>query len=178
MSLTPLLAGGGVAPPQIATVAQLGLLAGAEVVTGLALGGLVRLFSVALDVAATAIAATASLSQLIGVANEYSPHPIGNLMHLAGLALIMALGFPVLVCDLLRESFVLRPLGAWPDIAALLPTAIDLTQRGFVLAMLLVVFIGAPGAILLAMLGLAVLTPSILSIWADAVADLMQTDLP
>ena len=204
MSLTPLLAGGSVAPPQIATVAQLGLLAGAEVVTGLALGGLVRLFSVALDVAATAIAATASLSQLIGVANEYSPHPIGNLMHLAGLALIMALGFPVLVCDLLRESFVLRPLGAWPDIAALLPTAIDLTQRGFVLAMLLaapfilggflfqllsgmiskampalpVVFIGAPGAILLAMLGLAVLTPSILSIWADAVADLMQTDLP
>lgn len=125
-------------------------------------------------------------------------------MHLAGLALIMALGFPVLVCDLLRESFVLRPLGAWPDIAALLPAAIDLTQRGFVLAMLLaapfilggflfqllsgmiskampalpVVFIGAPGAILLAMLGLAVLTPSILSIWADAVADLMQTDLP
>jgi flagellar biosynthetic protein FliR len=46
--------------------------------------------------------------------NEYSPHPIGSILHLAGLALIMALGFPVLVCQLLRESFQLRPLGAWP----------------------------------------------------------------
>ncbi|RCW82870.1 flagellar biosynthetic protein FliR [Paracoccus lutimaris] len=204
MSLTPLLAEHTLPVQQIGTVTQLAALAGAEVATGLALGGLVRLFAIALDVAATAIAATASLSQLIGAANEYSPHPIGALLHLAGLALIMALGFPVLICDLLSESFQLRPLGGWPDIAALLPMAVGLVQRGFVLAMLLaapfilggflfqllsgmiskvmpalpVVFIAAPGAILLALLALALLTPSILSIWVDAVLDVLQSGLP
>ncbi len=204
MSLTPLLAEQVSVAQDIGTVAQLGLLAGAEVVTGLALGGLVRLFAMALDIAATAIAATASLSQLVGAPNEYSPHPIGSILHLAGLALILALGFPVLVCQLLNDSFQLSPLGAWPDIAELLPSAIALVQRGFMLAMLLaapfilggflfqmlsgmiskvmpalpVVFIAAPGAILLALVGLALLVPSILSIWADAVLDLMQSGLP
>ena len=204
MSLTPLLAEQLVSGQNVGTVAQLGMLAGAEVVTGLALGGLVRLFAMALDVAATAIAATASLSQLVGAPNEYSPHPIGSILHLAGLALILALGFPVLVCQLLNDSFQLRPLGEWPDIAEFLPAAIALVQRGFVLAMLLaapfilggflfqllsgmiskvmpalpVVFIAAPGAILLALLGLALLVPSILSIWAEAVLDLLQSGLP
>ena len=41
-----------------------------------------------------------------------------------------------------------------------------------------VVFIAAPGAILLALVGPALLVPSILSIWADAVLDLMQSGLP
>lgn len=204
MSLTPLLAehaGVGQVP---ATTVHMAMLAGAEVLSGVALGGLVRLFAVALDVAASAIAATASLSQLVGVATEYSPHPIGGILHLAGLALIMALGFPLLVCDLLRESLVLRPLGGSIDVAEILPVAISFVQRGFVLAMMLaapfilggflfqilsgmvskvmpalpVVFIAAPGAILLALLALVVLVPSIISIWADAVMSLVQTELP
>lgn len=204
MSLTPLLAehaGVGQVP---ATTVHMAMLAGAEVLSGLALGGLVRLFAAALDVAASAIAATASLSQLVGVATEYSPHPIGGILHLAGLALIMALGFPLLVCDLLRESLVLRPLGGSIDVAEILPVAISFVQRGFVLAMMLaapfilggflfqilsgmvskvmpalpVVFIAAPGAILLALLALVVLVPSIISIWADAVMSLVQTELP
>ena len=130
--------------------------------------------------AASAIAATASLSQLIGAESEYSPHPVGSLMHLAGLALLMALGFPILLCDLLRESFALGPLGQWPAIADLLPRVIALVQRAFMLAMLLaapfilggflfqvlsgmvskvmpalpVMFIAAPGAILMALLAL------------------------
>lgn len=47
-----------------------------------------------------------------------------------------------------------------------------------VMPALAVVFIAAPGAILLALVGLALLVPSILSIWADAVLDLMQSGLP
>ncbi|WP_347267341.1 flagellar biosynthetic protein FliR [Paracoccus sp. (in: a-proteobacteria)] len=194
MAVTPLLAEQGGPVPAIGGLLQLAALAAAELVTGLALGGLVRLFASALDVAATTIAATASLSQLVGAANEYSPHPIGNVMHLGGLALLMALGFPVLVCDLLRASLDLRPLGAWPQIAELLPAAVALLGKSFVLAMVLaapfilggflfqllsgmiskvmpalpIVFIAAPGAILLALLALAVLVPVVLSIWADA----------
>src|SRR5690606_20073573 len=179
----------------------LAAVAGAEILWGLVLGGLVRLSSAAMDIAATAIAATASLSQLIGAANEYSPHPIGNLLHLAGMALLVALSVPVLAFDLLHESLVLRPLGAWPQVSELLPSAVSLVRQSFVLAMLLaapfilggflfqvlsgmiskvmptlpVVFIIAPGAILMALLGLAVLAPSILAIWADAVLGKMGT---
>lgn len=201
MAVTPLLAEHAPPPGEIGGLLPLAALAGAEILSGLALGGLVRLFASALDIAATAIAATASLSQLVGAANEYSPHPIGNLMHVAGLALLMALGFPVLACDLLRESLVLRPLGAWPQIPDILPGAVSLTRQSFVLAMLLaapfilggflfqalsgmiskvmpalpVVFIAAPGAILLALLALVVLTPTILSVWAEAVLAMMGT---
>ena len=204
MSLTPLLAIHAQTPAQIDTLPTLGMLAAAEIVTGLALGGLVRLFAFALDIAASAIAATASLSQIMGVANEFSPHPIGNLMHLAGLALLMAMGFPILICDLLRESFLLRPVGAWPDPAQILSAGIALIQRSFLLAMLMaapfilggflfqalsgmvskvmpalpVMFIAAPGAILLALLALTVLTPSVLSIWAEAVFNVVEFDLP
>ena len=32
------------------------------------------------------------MSQLVGGQNEAAPHPIGNLVHLAGLAVLMALG--------------------------------------------------------------------------------------
>ncbi|REF67745.1 MULTISPECIES: flagellar biosynthetic protein FliR [Paracoccus] len=201
MAVTPLLAEGAQSLGDIGSLLHLAALAGAEILTGLVLGGLVRLFAVALDIAATAMAATASLSQLIGAANEYSPHPIGNLMHLAGLALLMALGFPILAFDLLRESLVLRPLGDWPQVSEVLSSAVALVGQGFVLAMLLaapfilggflfqvlsgmiskvmptlpVVFIVAPGAILLALLALVVLAPSILSVWADAVLGKMGT---
>lgn len=204
MCLTPLLAERAQLAGVPGSLPALALLCAAEVLTGLVLGGLVRLFALALDIAATAIAATASLSQLIGAESEYSPHPIGSLMHLAGLALLMALGFPVLLCDLLRESLALGPLGGWPAIADLLPQVVALVRRAFMLAMLLaapfilggflfqvlsgmvskvmpalpVMFIAAPGAILLALLALVLLTPSILWVWADAVLAMMQSDLP
>ena len=204
MALTPLLAEHAQLRNETQTMLHLGMLCAAEVVTGLVLGGLVRLFALAIDIAASAIAATASLSQLIGATNEYAPHPIGNLMHLAGIALLMAMGFPLLVCELLRESLILRPVGDWPQIAELLPVVLGLLQRSFVLAMLLaapfilggflfqllsgmvskvmpalpVMFIAAPGAILLALLALVLLTPSLLSVWAEAVLRVMEFDLP
>ena len=79
-----------------------------------------------------------------------------------------------------------------------MPAVVDLVARGFGLALLLaspfilggllyqalsavigkvmpslpVVFVGAPAAILLALVGLALLAPAILGIWAEAVFDL------
>jgi flagellar biosynthetic protein FliR len=201
MAVTPLLAEQLRAPVEINSLLQLGTLAGAEILTGLALGGLVRIFALALDVAATAIASASSLSQLIGVATEHTAHPIGNLVHLAGLAALVALGFPVMACEFLHESFVLRPLGSWPEIAGLIPNLIIVIRQSFVLAMLLaspfvlggflfqvlsgmiskvmpnlpIVFIAAPGAIIIALLALAVLVPSILSVWSGAVLDVLKT---
>lgn len=116
----------------------------------------------------------------------------------------MAMGLPVLVCDLIRESLLLRPVGDWPQIAEILPVMLGLLRRSFVLALVLaapfilggflfqvlsgmvskvmpalpVMFIAAPAAIMLALVALALLTPSILSTWAGAVLAVIGQDLP
>lgn len=201
MALTPLLAEGippGASPEDLAG----GLaLAASELVIGLAAGMLIRLLALALDMATTAIAATASLSQLVGVQNEAAPHPIGNLLHLGGIAILMALGLPVMLANLLADSFLLWPAGSLPDIDRLAPAAVQVLADSFLLAMMIaapftlggllfqalsgvisrvmpslpVVFIGSPGAILLALVALAVLAPMLIEIWADAV---LQFTLP
>ncbi|MDB6178751.1 flagellar biosynthetic protein FliR [Paracoccus sp. Z330] len=197
MAVSPLLADGlaPVAYPA-SLLAGLGLVS-VEMLIGLAAGILVRLFALALDIATTAIAATASLSQLVGVQNEAAPHPIGNLMHLAGIAVLMALGLPIMLLELIRDSFFLWPAGVLPDIAVLGPAAVMVLADSFLLAMMIaapftlggflfqalsgvinrvmpalpVVFIGSPVAILLALIALAVLAPILIGIWADAVLD-------
>lgn len=204
MSMTPLLAEGVGIGQFPVSLAWLALGCVAEVITGLALGALIRLFAVALDVTASAIAAAASLSQLVGAATEYSPHPVGNLFHLAGLAVLMAMGFPFAVCAFLRSSLALRPVGEWPQIADLFPLAVDMLWQGFVLALMLaapfilggylfqilsgliskvmpalpITFIAAPGAILLALLALVLLTPATIALWANAVMDALRMPPP
>lgn len=193
MVLTPLFAPAAQDLAMPRDIFALAFLAGGELVTGLILGVLVRILALALDIASSTIATTSSLSQLVGVANEFAPHPIGNLMHFGGIALLMVLGFPLLICDLLAQSFALRPVGGLIDIAQLLPAALILIRDSFMLAMVLaapfilggflfqalsgiiskvmpalpIVFIGAPAAILIALTALALLAGAILSVWSD-----------
>lgn len=194
MALTPLYASAA-RPAPLPAPLQLAALAAAEIVAGLALGLMVRAVAMALDVASTALAQSASMSAILGISEDMPPHPIGNLMHMAGMALLMALGLPVLVCQLLTDSFALKPAGLWPEIAQLWPAFLALAAHGFTLALLIaspfvlggllfqmlsgvisrvmpampVVFVAAPATILLALVALAVLTPGLLGIWADAV---------
>lgn len=196
LSLTPLLTPAMSSEPPAAPLAVLTQISG-QIVIGLAGGMLLRLMTMAIDIASTSIAATASLSQIVGVENEAAPHPIGNLLHLAGIAILMALGLPQMLVRLMADSITLWPPGAWPDIATLLPDVIRVLTYSFGLAMLLaapftlggflyqslsgvinrvmpslpVVFIGSPLAILLALAGLAILTPMLVAIWAEAVLD-------
>lgn len=195
MALTPLLAQVvPLAPIGTAPFALIAIVA-AEAVTGTVLGMFVRAMAMALDTAAAAIAQTASLSQILGVSDEMSPHPIGNLLHLAGIAVLMALGLPIMVCNLLADSLVLRPIGGWFDLSGLYPAVLALVVDSFSVAMTIaapfvlggflfqllsgvvarvmpalpVVFIAAPGAILLALVALTLLSPAVLAVWADAV---------
>ena len=200
MALTPLYAGAA-RPEPLPAPLQLAALVAAEIVAGLALGLMVRAFAMALDVASTVLAQSASMSAMLGISEDMPPHPIGNLMHMAGMALLMALGLPVLVCQLLTDSFVLKPAGLWPQIAQVWPAFLTLVVHGFTLALLIaspfvlggllfqmlsgvvsrvmpampVVFVAAPAAIGLALVALALLTPGLLAIWADAV---LSVDLP
>lgn len=156
-----------------------------------------RLLASALHVATSAIGATASLSQLIGTGTEAAPHPIGNLMHMAGLALLMAMGLPILLLDLLAQSYAAFPAGQLAVEGDHVGNIVGLVSRSFVVAMALaspfilggllyqiltgivnrvmpalpVVFIGAPAIIMLALVGLALLAPAVLSGWAQAVFD-------
>lgn len=197
MSLAPLLA--GLAPP-VAPPAGTGALiaqAAGETAIGLAAGMLLRLLAMGLDMATSAIAATASLSQIVGGQNEMAPHPVGNMLHLGGIAILMALGLPIMLVDLMADSLRLWPPAGWPDIGTLAPAAVLILRDSFVLAMMLaapftlggflfqalsgvinrvmpslpVVFIGAPASILLALVALAVLAPMLVGIWAEAVLD-------
>lgn len=195
MAITPLLAGlvASVPEPQDA-VSLIALIAG-EMVIGLAAGALLRLLALALDVATTTIAATASLSQIVGVQNEAAPHPIGNLLHLGGMAVVMALGLPIMLVQMLADSLTLWPPAGWPAIDGLARAAIEMVSHSFALAMMLaapftlggflfqalsgvinrvmpalpVVFIGSPASIMLALIALALLSPMLIGIWADAV---------
>lgn len=201
MALTPLFGAAAPAMPDLPAPLAFGALIGAEIVTGLVLGMMVRAVAVALDIGSTALAQSSSLSAMLGLSEEMPPHPMGNMMHLAGLAVLMAMGMPALICQMLADSFALRPVGGWPDAAALWPGFLLLVRHGFVLALLLaspfvlggllfqmlsgvvarvmpampVVFIAAPGAVLMALLAMALLVPGLLAIWAN---DLLSLRLP
>lgn len=204
MAVTPMLA--GLIPPVPApgdTLATLGQAAG-ETQIGLAAGMGLRLLALSLDIATSAIAATASLSQLVGGQNEAAPHPIGNLVHLAGLAVLMVLGLPVMLVQLMADSLAIWPPGGWPDADGLAAEAIRLVARSFWIAMLLaapftlggfmfqalsgvinrvmpslpVIFIGSPAAIMLALAALALLAPVLIGLWADAVLGYMLPGAP
>lgn len=204
LAITPLareLAGDMPAFTQMQMPAALPALAGlamVEVSIGFALGILVRIAAYALSMATAAIAATTSLSQLVGGPSEAAPHPVGNLFDLAGLALLMTLGYPLFLVDYIAEGYAMLPVGQLPDAAMLGLAGVAAVARAFGLAMTLaspfilggllyqclqgivsrvmpslpVVFVGAPAALLLALIAIAILATPILALWADAVLDL------
>ncbi len=204
VAIAPLLA--GAVQRQAMPAQPVGMLAqiGTEVLLGFATGTLLRLLAVAIDIATTAIAATASLSQIMGIQNEMAPHPIGNLLHLGGIAILMALGLPIMLVQLMADSLNLWPPGALPSAEGLAMAVLRVVTDSFWLAMMLaapftlggflfqalsgvvnrvmsalpVVFIGAPASILLALAALAILAPLLVGIWADAVLGFMLPQIP
>lgn len=204
LALAPLLS--GIAPGPQMPEQPLGMIAqvGVEMVLGFATGIMLRLLTIAIDIATTAIAATASLSQIMGIQNEMSPHPIGNMLHLAGMAVLMAMGLPVMIVELIADSLRLWPPADLPQVEGLVMAVVRMVTDSFWLAMMLaapftlggflyqalsgvinrvmpalpVVFIGAPASILLALMGLVILAPLLVGIWANAVMGFMLPALP
>lgn len=199
MGLTPValaLAGETGRPVDVALM-DLTLLGLREVLVGFLIAVPARIMALSLHVVTSAIGATTSLSQLIGTGTEAAPHPIGNLMHMAGLATLMAMGLPLLLVDLLSQSYMAFPVRQLSIPGYIPAELIGLIVRSFVLALVLaspfilggllyqaltgivsrvmptlpVVFIGAPAIIMLALTVLAILSPTILSAWANAVFD-------
>ncbi|MDP0925759.1 flagellar biosynthetic protein FliR [Paracoccus onubensis] len=203
MVIVPLLTSGlPVAGIPRAPVEILGQIA-VEMVIGLASGGLLRILAIAIDIAATAIATASSLSQLVGISLDAAPHPLGNLLHLGGMAVLLALGLPVMVLQFMADGLSIWPPGGWPDLRDLAYEAIPTVARAFGLAMLLaapftlggflfqalsgvinrvmpslpVIFIGSPLSVFLAIAGAAMMAPLLIEIWANAVLDFTLSPL-
>lgn len=197
MAITPLLTAG--LPFATIPEAPAGIVAqiAVEMVIGFASGGLLRIFAIAIDIASTVIASAASLSQLVGISIDAAPHPLGNLLHLGGMAILMVLGLPVMILQFMADGLSIWPPGGWPDLRDLAHEAIPSVARAFGLAMLLaapftlggflfqalsgvinrvmpslpVIFIGSPLSVFLAIAGAAMLAPLLVEIWASAVLD-------
>lgn len=176
---------GGVAPP-----GTLGP-AGAEVLAGLALGIGVRLFVMALQMAAAIAAQATSLAQLFGGSGPEPQPALGNLLVMAALALAVMSGLHVRAATLLIQSYEVLPLGRLPDAADMAGWGVMQIARAFAMAFtlampfviaaliynvamgiinrsmpqLMVTFVGAPALSAGSLALMAVVVPLALAIW-------------
>ena len=89
----------------------------AEVLVGLAIGIGMRLFIMALQIAAAIIAQVTSLSQMFGGATPDPQPAIGNLLTIASLALAVLADLHVKAASLLILSYNILPVGQFPGTA-------------------------------------------------------------
>lgn len=188
----------GIGAPPDKLVAVLAF-CGAEVVTGLFFGILLRLFVLALQTAGTIAAQSASISQLVG-GSAAEPQPaMGNVLVVGGIALAALLGLHVQLAAYLIDSYALLPPGTVPTPAAVMTAGLPRIGACFALAFtlaapfviaaflynlilgvinrampqLMVTLIGAP-ALTLGGLGLFMLAaPLMLAVWAGTLADFL-----
>jgi flagellar biosynthetic protein FliR len=117
------------APPAVELGPQLIF---AETITGLALGAILRFLAQALVMAGMMAAQLTSLAQLFGTVEPSSA--MGNVLNLAGLALLMAAGLPMMLVEMLIRSYDVLPLGGFPAGGDLARWAIARIGHGFALA--------------------------------------------
>ena len=103
-----------------------------ELTIGLALGAVLRFVATALTMAGMMAAQLTSLSQLFGGAEPSSA--MGNVLNLAGLALLMASGLPLMLVDMLIRSYDVLPMGLAPAAGDLAEWGVSRAAQAFALA--------------------------------------------
>ncbi len=178
-----------------------------ETIIGLALGAVLRLFIITLQIAGTMAAQSVSISQIMGGAGVDPQPAIGHIMVVAGLAIAVILGLHVKIAQYLIYSYELMPPGKLPVPSDLLTWGVARVARafalGFGLAMpfvitsllynltlgvinrampqLMVAFVGAPAITMGGLLLLAISLPLMLQVWIGAMDTFLANpvgDLP
>lgn len=165
-----------------------------EVLAGLAIGIALRLFILALQIAAAIIAQATSLAQMFGGMGPEPQPAVGHLLTMAGLALAVAAGLHVRAAELMILSYDVIPPGRLPAAADMTDWGLAQISRAFALGltlaapfviagtlynlamgvinrampMLMVSFLGAPALSLGGLALLAVAVPLALAIWSQA----------
>ena len=165
-----------------------------EVVAGLLMGAVLRLFVAALQIAGTIAAQAMSLSQLFG-GSAGEPQPaVGNLLVVGGIALAMGLGLHTRLIEFLIASYEAFPPGlrivgtfalewgvagvarvfglgftiAGPFVIAGLIYNVALGAINRAMPQLMVAFVGAPALTAGGLVLLALSAPIALSVWHEA----------
>lgn len=178
-----------------------GLLAAlGEIIAGLTLGAVLRLFVLVLQIAGVMIAQATSLSQIAGGAAPEPLPAVGHLLTAAGLALAVMAGLHVRLAELLIFSYEVMPAAGLPPAAEFADWGIGQIAQAFGLAFslaapftiaammynlalgainrampaLMVSFIGAPALSAAALMLLTVLTPLLLAVWSGALTSFLD----
>ncbi len=184
----------GVAIPH-ADIGSLALFLLAETANGLALGFVLRLFVLVLEIAGGLAAQSGSLSQMVATSAEPLP-AIAHLLVLSGLALAVLAGLHVQIARALILSYDALPAGRFLPATLARDWSVAQLGRAFALAfslaapfviaglvynvalgvinrampMLMVSFVGAPALTAGALILLAVCLPLMLAVWQAAFA--------
>lgn len=177
-----------------------------ETIAGLALGAVLRLMAMALQIAGSMAAQATSLAQVFG-GQAADPMPaIGHVMSLAGLAVLAATGLHVKLVAYFALSYDLLPPGHLPAPSDFLTWGVERTSHAFGLAFslaapfvvasvlynlalgvinkampqLMVAFVGAPAITAGSLILLALSLPAILTVWLNVMGTLLNdpTGLP
>lgn len=172
------------------------LFLGTETVAGLAIGVVVRLFVLALQMAGSMAAQSTSLAQIFGGANVDPQPAMGHVLLVAGLALAVMLGLHVRLAEVLILSYdIFRPgelpgsdlLTYWglarvthafalaftlaaPFVVASLIYNVALGVINRAMPQLMVAFVGAPAITAGGLILLFLTTPILLGVWHDALS--------
>jgi flagellar biosynthetic protein FliR len=180
--------------PVLAAHPMPGLFVLSETVAGLAIGAVIRLFVLVLQMAGSMAAQATSLAQIFGGQNADPQPAIGHVLLIGGLALAVMLGLHVRLAEMLILSYdVLPPLGlpgaellsAWgtsrvvhafglaftlaaPFVIASLVYNVALGVINRAMPQLMVAFVGAPAITAGGLILLLLTAPILLSIWSEA----------
>lgn len=175
-----------------------------ETIIGLMLGMGLRLFIFALQTAGAMAAQASTLSQMFGDAGPEPQPAISNLLVMAALAIAVATGLHVRVCQLFILSYQILPLGLLPNSADTAQWGLGQISHAFSLAFmiaapfsiaallynialgvinkampaLMVSFIGAPALTLGSMVMMVLTLPLALALWSQAMQSFLAAPFP
>jgi flagellar biosynthetic protein FliR len=175
-----------------------------ETVIGLILGMGLRLFIMALQTAGAMAAQATTLSQMFGDAGPEPQPAISNLLVMAALALAVATGLHVRVCQLFILSYQMLPVGVLPNSADVAQWGLGQISHAFTLAFMLaapftiaallynialgvinkampalmVSFIFAPALTLGALVMMGLTLPLALALWSQSMQSFLAAPFP
>ena len=172
----------------------IGIALASETVIGLAIGAVLRLFVLALQMTGSMAAQSVSLAQIFG-GQTMEPQPaIGHVLVIGGLALAVMAGLHVKIVTFFVLSYELMPFGRLPNATDLMQWGLGRTSQAFALAFtlaspfvitaliynlalgvinrampqLMVAFVGAPAITAGGLIILALSAPLVLQLWVEA----------
>lgn len=189
-------------PPPPSSPLRYALFAGAETLNGFLLAMALRLMIMALQMAGTKAAQATSLSQAFG--GSVDPQPAtARILTLAGLALMVMMGLPEILAQLIVLSYDVLPAGVWPQPASVAEWGIGRISHAFALSFtlaapfvigaglynlalgainrampqLMVAFVGAPALTFGGLVLLMIAAPMMLQVWTGTLQEVLTDPL-